>query len=202
MSGGIQSDARGLLAPFASSQAITEAARALHAQGYRTLDAFVPRPVEALEEVIAPERSSLPRPVLIAAVLGALTGLGVQWFCNAWDYPLNVGGRPPFSLPAFIPIMFEAMVLFGALTAFFGVLYRMGLPRLYHPVFEVPGFERASIDQFWLYIAANDPQFQAGPVESLLREHGALSVHWTPPAAAAPASQAPGAQPEPEGAAS
>ena len=192
---------RGLLAPFETAHAITAAARALHAQGYRDLDAFVPRPVEELEEVIAPERSTLPRGVLIAAVLGALTGLGVQWFCNTWDYPLNVGGRPPFSLPAFIPITFEAMVLFGSVTAFFSVLYRMGLPRLYHPVFEVPGFERASIDQFWLYVGADDAQFQAGPVESLLREHGALAVSFMPIAQVA-RGESSNAGPDPEGAAS
>ena len=172
---------RGLVAEFADASAITEATRALQTQGYRELDAFVPRPVEALETLIAPTRSSLPRTVLIASVLGALAGLFVQWFCNAWDYPLNVGGRPAFSLPAFIPITFESTVLFGALTAFFAVLKRMGLPRLYHPLFEVPGFERASIDRFWLFVGAQDPQFEAVTLEGLLREHGALGVSWVSP---------------------
>lgn len=188
----------GVLAPFDSAQAIVQAARALHTQGYRELDAFVPRPVEALEELIAPERSSLPRIVLLGGVFGALVGIGIQWFCNAWDYPLNVGGRPPFSLPAFIPIAFESTVLFGSLAAFFGVLYRMGLPKLWHPVFEVPGFERASIDQFWLFVSARDPRFHAQAVESLLLEHGALDVCSTPVEAPA----APQAAPHPEGAAS
>lgn len=197
-----ETETRGLLAAFASDGAIVAAAQALHAQGLRALDAFVPRPVEALEEVIAPERSGLPRSVLVGALLGALTGLGVQWFCNTWDYPLNVGGRPPFSLPAFIPIVFEFMVLFGALTAFFGVLRRMRLPQLYHPVFEVEGFERASLDQFWLYVGADDPQFQLGAVEALLRDHGALSVRWTPVTEAAPGGEAPLASPDPQGAAS
>jgi hypothetical protein len=191
MSGAAKHDKRALLAPFATAQAIVEAAHALHARGYRELDAFVPRPVEELEALIAPVRSSLRRSVFAASVLGALTGLGVQWFCNAWDYPLNVGGRPPFSLPAFIPIAFEATVLFGAAAAFFGVLHRMGLPRLSHPLFEVAGFERASIDQYWLYVGANDAQFQAGPVEDLLREHGALAVSWTPATTATPAEHAP-----------
>jgi hypothetical protein len=170
----------GWLAPFASDQSIVAAARALHERGLRDLDAFLPRPIEALEELIAPQRSSLPRPVLVATIVGALSGLGLQWFCNSWDLPLNVGGRPPFSLPAFIPITFELSVLFGAVTAFFGVMRRMGLPHLSHPVFEAEGFERASIDQFWLYVSANDQRFEAEPIAQLLREHGALGVRWTP----------------------
>jgi hypothetical protein len=173
-------DARGgLLAEFASDAAIVAATRALCAQGYRQLDAFVPRPVEALEELIAPTRSSLPRTVFIAGALGAISGLGVEWFCNTWDYPLNVGGRPPFSLVAFIPIGFEITVLFGALAAFFGVLLRLHLPRLTDPVFEVAGFESASIAHFWLYVGADDPRFRAAELEEVLQQHGCLRVSWT-----------------------
>lgn len=198
MSGDAQ---RGLVAPFADADAIVQAARALRGEGYRELDAFVPRPVEELEDVIAPARSTLPRVVLLGSVIGALSGIGVQWFCNAWDYPLNVGGRSLFSLPAFIPITFEATVLFGSLTAFFAVMIRMGLPRLYHPLFEIPGFERVSIDQFWLFVSASDPKFQAGPVESLLRDHGALEVRWTPISAPETRGEAPHGAPGPQGAA-
>src|SRR5262245_45533815 len=118
-----------LLAEFASESAIVEAARALRERGYHALDAITPRPIEALQDLLAPVRSSLPRTVWVSGLAGAITGLGVQWFCNAWDYPINVGGRPPFSAPAFIPITFEIAVLFAALAAFFGVLHRMRLPR-------------------------------------------------------------------------
>jgi hypothetical protein len=173
----------GWLATFDSDQEIVAAARAIHERGVRDVDAFLPRPIEALEELLTPQRSSLPGPVLVAALIGAITGLGVQWFCNAWDLPLNVGGRPPFSLPAFIPITFEITVLFGAVTAFVSALRRMGLPHLAHPVFETEGFERASIDQFWLYVGASDQKFDADPIAHLLREHGARAVRWTPPAA-------------------
>ena len=182
---------KGILAAFNSDQEIVAAARAVHERGVRDLDAFLPRPIDALEELVAPQRSSLPRPVLLAAIIGALTGLGAQWFCNTWDMPLNVGGRPPFSLPAFIPITFEMTVLFGSITAFVSGLLRMGLPHLSHPVFETAGFESASIDQFWLYIGAGDEHFEAAPLTQLLRDQGAVEVHWTPSAA-----------PEPEGAAS
>jgi hypothetical protein len=170
---------QGLVAEFATETAIIAAARELRERQYQLLDAFVPRSSAELESLIAPVRSTLPRSVFVGGLLGALTGLGVEWFCNAWDSPLNVGGRPPFSLPAFIPITFELGVLFAALTAFVGILLRAGLPRLADPVFTTPDFERASIDHFFLYIAAADPRFRASELEQLLAEHECLRVHWT-----------------------
>jgi hypothetical protein len=169
----------GLMAEFDSETAIVAATNALIEEGYRELDAFTPRPIEALQDAIAPERSSLPRSVFIGGLCGALTGLGGQWFCNAWDLPLNVGGRPPFSLPAFIPITFELMVLFAALTAFFGVLHRARLPHLTHPVFTVEGFSRASIDRFWLFVSASDPHFDRVEAEALLRREGCVTLQST-----------------------
>jgi hypothetical protein len=174
----------GIMAAFDGDTAIVAAARALHERGYRRLDAFVPRPIPALEELLVLDRSKLSRPVFLAAVSGGLGALALQWFCNGWDYPLNVGGRPPLSLPAFIPIAFELTVLSGAVTAFVGVLYQMGLPRLYQPVFEVPGIERASDDQFWLYIAKADPAFDVDRVTSLLTDHGCVTWTWAPEEAA------------------
>jgi hypothetical protein len=169
----------GVLAEFAADEAIVAAAEALAKQGYRELDAFVPRPVAALEAIITPVRSTLPRSVFFGALFGTIAGLGVQWFCNGWDFPLNVGGRPPFSLPAFIPITFEMAVLFGSLTAFFGVLHRMRLPRLYDPLFEQLGFDSASIDHFWLYVGAQDPKFSADEVEEIVNQHGCVTLSWT-----------------------
>lgn len=169
-------DLVGLLAEFESDHAIVAAARAFRDRGYRVMDAFTPRPVELLQELIAPERSNLNRTVFIAGALGAATGLGVQWFCNAWDYPINVGGRPPFSLPAFIPITFEVMVLFASLAAFFGFMHRVRLPWLSHPIFRVLHFERASIDRFWLFISATDPVFREHEAKQLVADFGCIGV--------------------------
>lgn len=196
-----------MLAEFAEETSIIAAARVLREAGYRQLDALMPRPVEALQDIIAPERSTLPRTVFIAGLLGAGTGIGVQWFCNAWDYPLNVGGRPPFSLPAFIPIMFEIMVLFAGVTAFFGVLHRMRLPRLSHPVFDAPGIESASIDRFWLVVNAESPDFDPGATEEKLLGLGAEQVVMVAEDPRAVASWVPRARPvsssgQPEGAGS
>jgi hypothetical protein len=174
-------------AEFATDTAAIAAARRLLERGHAVLDAFTPRPVAALEELVAPERSTLNRSVFVGGLVGACTGLGIEWGCNAWDYPLNVGGRPPFALPAFIPITFEAMVLFASLTAFFGFLHRAGLPWLAHPAFEVPGFERASDDRFFLLLERTGADDEA--LRDLLVELGALSVSGRP-ALPAPSSDA------------
>jgi hypothetical protein len=170
---------RGVVAEFGSDHAIVAAARTLIEAGYRQIDAFVPRPIEELSDLITPQRSTLPRTIFFGGLFGAIAGLGTEWFCNTWDSPLNVGGRPAFSLPAFIPIMFEVTVLFGSLTAFFGVLWRMRLPRLADPIFEVPNFESASIDRFWLYVSADDPRWRAQELEQTLAAHDCVSVNWT-----------------------
>ena len=130
--------------------------------------------------MVAPQRSTLPRTVLIAGLLGALAGLGVQWYFNAWDYPINVGGRPPFSLPAFIPITFELMVLFAAVATFFDVLRRMHLPRLAHPVFGIPGIASASIDRFWLLVLADGRHPDDATTERLLAELGGEQITRIP----------------------
>ncbi len=168
-------------AEFGSSDGAVAAARALVARGHTLLDAFTPRPIAALEEVVAPGRSNLNRTVFIWGLIGGLTGLGIEWGCNAWDYPLNVGGRPPFALPAYIPITFEATVLFAAFAAFFGFMHRAGLPWLSHPSFDVPGFERASIDRFFLLVE-RPLGGEGDALQTSLFELGALNVVATPPA--------------------
>lgn len=172
-------DAAGLVAQFDSDRAITRAASALRDEGFTHMDAFVPRPITELEKILVPERPRLPLYVLLGGLAGAATGLGVQWLTNAYDYPLNVGGRPPFSLPAFIPITFEMMILFAAVTAFVGTLWSARLPRLSHFMFAVPDFERASIDRFFLFVSADDPRF-SDEVGARLADLGARSVVAAP----------------------
>jgi hypothetical protein len=189
----------GLMVEFDSDVTIVAAAKALTELGFRKLDGFTPRPIEALQNLLVPERSTLPRSVLTGGVIGALTGLGTQWFCNSWDYPLNVGGRPAFSLPAFVPITFEIMVLFAALTAFFGALHRARLPNLTHPVFGIPSFESASIDRFWLFVGVDDEHYRNGETEQLLRDAGCVSIIAAPSTAQSGSiSLGPWIKPEPE----
>ena len=113
--------------------------------------------------------------------LGALAGFGLQFWVSVLEYPLNIGGRPHFSWPSFIPVIFECMILGAALTAVLGMILGNGLPEPYHPVFNTPGFERASNDGFFLCIEAADPQFDAKKTRAFMDGLGAKAVHEVKP---------------------
>jgi hypothetical protein len=147
----------GLLAEFDTPDALERAYADLEREGYTRLESWTPFPLKAL--LRRQGRSGIPRVMFWAGMLGGAFGYFVQWWCNAHDFPIDVGGRPPDSVPAFIPITFESAVLAAAVVGFFVLLGHCGLPRLVHPVFEVDGFERASVDRFWMGIDASDPRF-------------------------------------------
>jgi hypothetical protein len=144
---------------FSSAEALLAGIRTLSSRGHRDLDAYTPYAVPGLEESLALPRSRLPRLVFPVGVAGALIAYAIMWYANAYSYPLNVGGRPANAAPAFIPIVFETSVLFSGVVAFFLVFVLCRLPHLSAPEHAVPGFERASIDRFFLLVsAANDPE--------------------------------------------
>ena len=166
-----------MLAEFATAEGILAAAARLSELGYRRMEAWTPYPIAALDPHLGIPRSPIPRLVLAAGATGAVFAFGVQTWMNAYDYPLNVGGRPLHSGPAFIPITFETTVLFAVLTAVVSVFAFAGLPRLHHPLFDVEGFERSTIDRFWLGIDTSDPLYDPTRVEALLvADLGALRV--------------------------
>lgn len=171
---------RGLLAEFETPEALREAARGLREAGFTRLTAFTPFPVDGLEEELGLRRSRIPAYVLVAGLAGAALAFLVQWWANGFDYPLDVGGRPLFSWPAFVPITFEMAVLAGSVAAVVGVLAGAGLPRLWHPLFEVDGFERATVDRFFLGVGAEDPRFAPERLAGVLRDMGALRVVRVP----------------------
>lgn len=149
----------GLMAEFASEKEILAATKSAYEHGYRKMDAFAPFPVEGLAEALGRNKTGVPLMVLIGGISGGISGYFLQWWAMAVDYPLNIGGRPYNSWPAFIPITFEMTVLISAFAAIFGMLALNRLPRPYHPVFNVPEFERASTDKFFLCIDAEDAKF-------------------------------------------
>ncbi|MGH7769711.1 MAG: DUF3341 domain-containing protein [Candidatus Binatia bacterium] len=158
----------GLMAEFTSPEALLAAARGAYAEGYRRMDAYSPFPVEGLAEAIGFRKNLLPLIVLIGGIAGAAGGFYLQYWISVVDYPLNIGGRPLNSWPAFIPVTFELTILSAALSAVLGLLALNGLPMPYHPVFNVDRFELASRNRFFLCIEARDPKFDRATTRRFL----------------------------------
>jgi hypothetical protein len=149
----------GLMAEFHSPETLLHAARRASQEGFKRMDAYTPFPIDGLAEAIGFHRTRVPLIVLIGGMIGCVGGFFLQYWVSVIDYPINVGGRPLNSWPAFIPVTFEMTILVAALSAFLGVLALNGLPMPYHPVFNVERFELASRNRFFLCIEAADPLF-------------------------------------------
>lgn len=160
----------GIAAEFVAEAALVRAASRLRRAGLRRLEAYTPYPVEALDELLPRPRPLLPALVFAAGMLGLAGGFLLQWYGAAVSYPLNIGGRPPASWPAFIPIAFEIAVLCAVTAGFVGFFALAGLPAPYQPIAALPGFARASQDRFFLVVDDTDPRFAAADVERLLRD--------------------------------
>jgi hypothetical protein len=170
----------GYLAEFHSGEDLLRAARATKAAGYEVVEAYTPVPMEEVAHALGHKNWRLPYIVLIGGVLGACVGFGMQYWMSAVDYPLNIGGRPYNSWPAFIVITFEMTILFAAISAVLGMLALNGLPRPYHPVFNVPMFETASRDRFFLMILSRDERFELGGTRTFMESLQPLQVEEVP----------------------
>ncbi len=167
----------GLLAEFATSEALLEATRRAHREGYRRMDAYTPMPVEGLAEAIGLRKSRVPLIVLLGGLTGCLGGFFLQWWIAVLDYPINVGGRPLNSWPSFIPVTFELTILLSAFSAIIGLFALCRLPWPHHPTFNVPEFERASQDRFFLCIEARDQRFDPEGTRRFLAGLGPEGVY-------------------------
>ena len=170
----------GMLAEFEDPATLTTAARRTYEAGYRQLDAYSPIPVHGLAQTIGFRKDRVALVVLIGGLTGAALGFGLECWAMIASYPLNIGGRPLFSWPSFIPVTFECMVLFAGFSALLGMLALNGLPRLHHPVFGVPQFARASVDRFFLLIKASDPRFEPVGTRRFLEELQPQSIAEVP----------------------
>lgn len=170
----------GVMAEFDSAQGVVDAARRIMAEGFTRVEAYTPVPIEELNDIIHRRRTILPRLVLAGGLSGMAAGFGLQYWASAIEYPLNVGGRPYASWPAFIVPSYELTILFAALTAFIGMIALNGLPQPNHPVFNAPRFSLASSDKFFLVIEAVDPKYDAQGTMKFLQDIGAKGVYDVP----------------------
>ena len=166
----------GVMAEFDNPTDVVAATRRAYEEGYRRMDAYSPYPIEALSEAVGPHKERLPLIVLIGGLVGLFGGYAMQYYVSVINYPLNVGGKPLHSWPAYIPITFETTVLGAAMAAIFGMLALNGLPEPYHPVFNAPNFALATRDRFFLVIESRDPKFDHDATTGFLRGLGAQEV--------------------------
>ena len=167
----------GVMAEFDDPTSLVAATERAHHEGYRCMDAYSPFPIEELHHAMGSPHSTLPLIVLIGGICGCLGGFFLQYWAAAIAYPLNVGGRPLNSWPAFIPVTFECTILVAALSAVLGMLALNGLPMPYHPVFNVPSFIRASQDKLFLAIEATDPKYDRVKTFEFLQSLGPREIN-------------------------
>jgi hypothetical protein len=160
----------GLIAEFSGPNELLEAAEKTHHAGYRRIDAYSPFPIEELAEAVGYRHRILPWLVLAGGIIGCVAGFSLQYWVSVIELPLNVGGRPLNSWPAFIPITFECTILGAALTTVLGMLALNGLPRPHHPIFNAERFSLATQNKFFLCIEARDAKFDLDGTRRFLEE--------------------------------
>jgi hypothetical protein len=181
----------GLLIEFADPDALVVAAAKVRDAGFTRWDCHTPFPVHGLDKAMGIKPTILPWLVFGGGVTGALAGLVLQLYTNGIELPFSLlqhtngfvsellspfvpsgyayvtSGKPIFSVPANIPVVFELTVLLSAFAAFFGTLALNGLPRFFHPVFASARFRRASNDRFFISIEADDPKYDRNRARAL-----------------------------------
>ncbi len=166
----------GILAEFPSPEGLMHACAKVRDAGFSAWDAHTPFPIHGLDKAMGLERSMVSAFVLVMGLAGAAAGMFLQYWTSAIDYPLVISGKPFFSWPAFVPIMFECGVLGGATGAILGMLVMGRLPQHHHPLFESEAFARVTDDAFFISIEAKDPKYRRQETMGFLEEIGATHV--------------------------
>jgi hypothetical protein len=170
----------GIMAEFATAKELIAASHRTYEAGYRKIDAYSPFPIEEVAEAIGFHKNGVALVTLIGAIIGGLTGYCLQYWVAVINYPTNIGGRPYHSWPSFIIITFELTILFGGISAVFGMLALNGLPMPYHPVFNVPRFALASKDRFFLIVFASDPKYDPAGTRQFMEGLAPRSISEVP----------------------
>jgi len=167
----------GVMGEFSTPEDLLAATKKAREAGYKHVEAYTPFPVEGLSEAVGFKWTAVPLLTLMGGLGGGLTGFGLQYWVAAITYPLNIGGRPLNSWPAYIPVTFELTVLGASIFAVFSMLALNKLPQPYHPVFNVERFSQASTDKFFLCIEARDPKFDLVETSKFLQSLHAQHVN-------------------------
>jgi hypothetical protein len=168
----------GLCAEFADTGALLAAAGRVYREGYRSIDAFSPAPIHGLAEAMGQDDRRLPKFTLFGGLTGTAAGYGLGYWVSVWAYPLNIGGRPLHSWPAFIIPAYETTILFASLATAIGMIIMCGLPHPYHPLFNVKRFrEHATNDGLFLCVESTDPKFDRVATRQLLESLGAKEIN-------------------------
>jgi hypothetical protein len=165
----IENPVFGIVAEFDNPDTLLHAATVAAHAGYKKMDAYSPFPIHGLAEAIPNGTDDrVPWFAFFGGCTGFLLGIGLNYFINVIDYPMNVGGKPLFAWPQFLPIIFEMTVLCTGLTTFISQWALNGLPRLNHPIFNAKNFDRATQDRFFLCIESKDPKFEPNETTNFL----------------------------------
>jgi hypothetical protein len=166
----------GVLAEFASPEAVYHAAEKVRDRGFRKWDVYSPFPIHGIDKAMGAGDSKVGWLALFGAITGAFGGFGLQYWMNVYAQPVLIGGKPLNSYPAFVPVTFEPGILLTAFSCLLGMLALNGLPRLYHAVFRSRNFHRASDNGFFIGIEARDPKFNVSDVRKLLEDAGGRNI--------------------------
>jgi hypothetical protein len=168
----------GLVAEFDTTGQLLDAAGRVYREGYRKIDAFSPAPVHGLAEAMGQDDRRIPKFTLFGGLTGMVGGFSLGYWVSVIAYPMNIGGRPLNSWPAFVVPAYETTILFAALSTTIGMLVLCGLPQPYHPLFNVKRFrEHATNDGLFLCVEATDPKFDHVATRKLLESLGAKEIN-------------------------
>ncbi len=165
-----------VLAEFQNAKDVVHAAEMVRDAGYTRWDTHTPFPIHGMDRAMGLSDSKLGWISVCGALAGMTTAVSIGWYMNGYDYPLVIGGKPPFALPALVPVIFELTILFTAFGTVFGMFHLNRLPRHHHPVFESDRFRAATDDKFFVSIEAADPKFNVDSVKSLFDKAHASNV--------------------------
>lgn len=163
---------RGVAGIWLDEHKMVEAARRMRAAGFTKFEAISPFPLHDIDEAMGIPRSFIPWVTFIFGLSGFAFGTWFTWWASAVNWPIIIGGKPMWSLPAFVPVMFECTILFGALSSVGALIVLCGLPKVDPPVIDPD----LSSHKFGLWVPEDDTGFNAAKVEQMFRELGANDV--------------------------